>query len=592
MTTLPPAAWFGGNNLVRAREHAAALRDLGAIVYELDTTAAYAKDWVRLDQQKRDLIDFGADALIGTPHAGYAVQPFTRTETNGRPGGWTPNLLIDELELPLVAFWDHALTQAAHYVLRPYPEDVHDSRDGALQTLRGLFSHPNIAHFFPDSGHALELSRLGLGSFGEDSWYVQAIGRAFMHADPHLVADNRFDNDVAFFGNVYLAAAKQISYASDPAVGQLRERAREICANDLRASNYQAYLLATAELEIVERERLRLVPDQSFYWRFLFEELSHFVNGEERLRRMQACGKPVVFFGNFNDPDSNAMMPPTILLRGVLPYGSRLAESFRRSRVTVDVANGAFVNGFSVKLVDCFAAGGFALTSHKNDLTRAFGPVADEICYDDAKEFADKLDFFLGHDRRRRELSREIGDIARQNYSAEALFAQTLPTALERIRGRIVRRKRKLFGSSDTALVMLATIDLGGLSTELHWLGARIFHGNPAIIETTNTPWGYSARLPLARLRLGYRGNGNPLLWQVDAEIYTGEVGLGLIDSDALITERLLNAADGRKVIYLPASTNTADLLVRNGSTKEVSRIAIHAVRLVQSGNGHSSSRI
>ena len=43
-TTLPPAGWFGGNNLVRAREHATALRELGAAVYEFDTAAVYAND--------------------------------------------------------------------------------------------------------------------------------------------------------------------------------------------------------------------------------------------------------------------------------------------------------------------------------------------------------------------------------------------------------------------------------------------------------------------------------------------------------------------------------------------------------------------
>jgi hypothetical protein len=44
------------------------------------------------------------------------------------------------------------------------------------------------------------------------------------------------------------------------------------------------------------------------------------------------------------------------------------------------------------------------------------------------------LDFFLGQDRKRREVSRDIGAVVRRKYSAEALFARTLPKALERIK--------------------------------------------------------------------------------------------------------------------------------------------------------------
>ena len=172
------------------------------------------------------------------------------------------------------------------------------SQDGALQTLRNLFSHPKIAHFFPDTGHAQELNRLGLGSFGEDTWYVQGIGRALTYADRELDLrqTGSFDNHVAFFGNIYLAAAKEISYGRDSTIIRLREQVREICASDPRLSTYHAYCLAIAALEPSERERLRLVPNQTFYWRFLYDELSHFMNGEDRLCPLAGVRESLSFF--------------------------------------------------------------------------------------------------------------------------------------------------------------------------------------------------------------------------------------------------------------------------------------------------------
>ena len=344
------------------------------------------------------------------------------------------NLFLDELELPVILFWDHALTQAADYWLHPLPETPFDSQGGAREALRSLFGHPNTAHFFPDSGHALELSKLGIGSFREDTWYVQSVGRAFANSGLKTDDVQSFDDEVAFFGNIYLAGATRIPYVANAALARLREQAQASCAADWRLSSYYAYLNAIAVLEPDKRAELRLVPDQSFFWRFLKDELSLFMNGEERLRVLRSCGRDVAYFGNFNDANSNALMAGKYLLRGTLPYDRRLAEAFLRTRVTIDVVNAPFINGFSVKLVACFAAGGFVLTNRKTDIVRAFGPLADEICYADRDELVGKLEFFLGHDRRRLEVSREIGAMVRDKYTGEALFAQIVPMAIERLK--------------------------------------------------------------------------------------------------------------------------------------------------------------
>ena len=431
VATLPPEHFFGGNNLQTAREQIEALRNLGAVVYEFDTAAIYSNDWFRIDQQQRAIVEFRPDAAISTPHAGYLIEEYFDPKL---PRTSARNFFIEELELPVVLFWDHAITQAARYLLRPWPNRPCESEVGARQRLRNLFTHPNIVHFFPDSGQAEELGRLEIGSFNDDSWYVQAMGKAFAESGSRAEDGEHFDEEVAFFGNIYLSASDRIPYAADPVLAWVRNQARGSCAADWRLSAWHAYLQSISALEPHEKAALRLVPDQSFFWRFLHDELSYFKNGEDRLRILQLCGKEIAFFGNFNDSNSNALMPRKFRLRGVLPYSSALADAFRRTRVTIDVANAAFINGFSVKLMVCFAAGGLALTNRKTDIARAIGPLADEICYKDADDLAGKLDVFLGNDGKRREVSRAIGAIMRRAYSAEALFARTLPLALERIK--------------------------------------------------------------------------------------------------------------------------------------------------------------
>jgi hypothetical protein len=410
------------------------LRDLGAVIYEFDTAAIYSNDKTKIAQQKSAIIEFRPNVAVGTPHAGYLVQGGQLSDYDNPSLDRSKNLFIDELRLPVVLYWDHALTQAASYLLKPWPRGPDESQPGSLGTLRKLFAHPNIVHFFPDSGHAQELTRLGLGAFNEDTWYVQGVLKTFMGACPRNDEGHGFDNEVAFFGNLYLAASSKIPYAGDMALIQVRDRVKMASSADWQLSPCEAYFQAIADLGWDARLGMRLIPDHTLFWRFLFDELSLFNNGHNRLRMLQSCDREIAFFGNFNDPETNQLMEKDFRLCGALPYDASLAEAMRRTRVTIDIVHAAFMNGFSLKLMECFGAGGFALTNHRKDMERALGPLAVEICCDSAEAFAAKVEFFLVHSRRRVELSQEIGELVRRNYSAEALFARTLPKAVDRLK--------------------------------------------------------------------------------------------------------------------------------------------------------------
>jgi spore maturation protein CgeB len=101
------------------------------------------------------------------------------------------------------------------------------------------------------------------------------------------------------------------------------------------------------------------------------------------------------------------------------------------------VVNSPFINGFSPKLLECFAAGGFMLTTRKADIIRSFGDLADAISYSKADELAEKVDYYLSHDLERRDVTREMQEIIRRDHTAAALYRRTLPQALERLRVRI-----------------------------------------------------------------------------------------------------------------------------------------------------------
>jgi hypothetical protein len=190
-------------------------------------------------------------------------------------------------------------------------------------------------------------------------------------------------------------------------------------------------------LSPAQRSDLRLRPDESFYWRFLFDELSVVANGERRLQVALECGRPLTYFGGFADPETRAIVSGAgcKLAEEYLPFGQPLAAAYQGQALAIDVANAPYINGFSTKVFSCFAAGGFMLTSRKADLAGALGDLAEAIMFSSAEELSAKANHFLDAEHERRDLTREIQAVIREKFTASALYARTVPKALSALKG-------------------------------------------------------------------------------------------------------------------------------------------------------------
>jgi len=429
VATLPPREWFGGVDFARARDQVAALIELGASVYEFDVTAVYAPDRSEFQAQIDGIRAFKPDAVIGTPHAGYAVQSVTTNTETGRPR----NIFFDQLELPTVLYWDHFLTQAPYYIIHPWPRTPSESVAGSFDQLRKLLAHPRTVHFFPDSGHIDELRTLGLATVDDQSWFVTAVSMEFIsHGRCSFRILRKWENDLAFFGNIYLTASKERPYDSEPVIREMRDQALAACAANWDLPPYHAYRDV-----MTGRSMPWLNLDQSFYWRFLYDELSYIANAEHRLRILTASKRPVSFFGGFADPEAQVEIARAgCVPRGSVPFGEELASAYERTRITLDVVNSPFIAGFSPKLLECFASGGFCLTTRRADIKRTFGDLGETIGFSNAAELAAKIDNYLANGRERRKVSREIRKIIQRNHTAAALFTRSLPGALARLGSR------------------------------------------------------------------------------------------------------------------------------------------------------------
>jgi hypothetical protein len=427
--TIPPRHFFGGVDATRAVDTSAALRRLGAAVFEFETDAAYRSDQEALRGQIDDLRAFKPDTLISASQAGYVLQAGQSDRGSGRLFQ-SSNFFLDIQDLRIIMYWDHIIPQMPRYLINRWPHKPSDSGEGVVDRMRGIMNHPRMAHFIPDSGHILELQKMQVMP-SADTLMVTSIPRVYLESGDRFFGREP-QNEVAFFGNLYLASAGSVDYGHEAATGAIRKRALNALEMDWRLAPYHGYVDAIEAASHESSADLRLHRDQSFYWRFLFDELSVVANGALRFRKLNALGRPILYFGGFADTESRDV----VAAAGWTPceiasYGAALASQYSNVSVSIDVVNAPFIAGFSPKLFECYAAGGFMLTSRCTDLAKAIGDLADLITFSSAEELRTKVDWYLGRPHERQQITREIREIVRREYMAQSLLARTIPMALD-----------------------------------------------------------------------------------------------------------------------------------------------------------------
>jgi hypothetical protein len=428
--TLPPRHFFGGVDRFRAIDSAEALRRLGAIVFEFETDAAYGGDQEVLARQIESLKGFQADALVSASQAGYILQAgmYDRGSDNLFH---SHNIFFDVPGLRMIMYWDHIIPQMTRFIINRWPGQPSDSGEGVLSRMRDIMRHPRMAHFIPDSGHVLQLQKMQVVSSATDYSMVTNIPRVFLESGDQN-SSRVPTHQIAFFGNLYLAAATKIDYGEHAAIEKVRDRALSALQNDWSLAPFYAYADAIEATDHAVRTQFHLYEDESFYWRFLFDELSVVANGEPRFRKINSLGRPICYFGGFADMESRgAAAAAGWTVRETAPYGAALADLYSSVCVSIDVVNAPFIAGFSPKLFECYAAGGFMLTSQCGDLAKAIGDLADLISFSSAEELRSKVDWYLARPHERQQVTREIREIVRREHMAESLLMRTIPIALD-----------------------------------------------------------------------------------------------------------------------------------------------------------------
>jgi Glycosyl transferases group 1 len=418
--TTPPDDWFYGIAADLAAIYRAGLTRLGVEVYEVPVEAFFPADPARIDRIADELRAFAPELALGLSHGTYAL--ICRVP-HGRRGSL--NLFTDLLDLPTVCLWDHAPLDLADQVLGPPPADPSGSERGALAELRRALDHPRVIHWSRDAGQSRLMTELRLA----------APERTIATATPALPPYSRSAvapsaAGAAFVGHVY----QEPPQFARPILAGLADETIAAWDGKRQPSLWSVLADRIAALPDDGRRRLHLTPDETFFWGFAHRLILHEAQTHARLAALGATGVTVSCVGNL-DPSRPGTPPNLVAASGEVPFQRGLPEALSRYELVVDVLNPGFIEGYSTKVVQGFAAGGFVLADRTAGFVERFGEAGEAATWTDHADLAAKVELYLS----RPALRGEVGDAIRDQLVA----AHTLDAVL----GEVLERAASLRGS-------------------------------------------------------------------------------------------------------------------------------------------------
>lgn len=418
--TSPPLAWFGAVDHKFAADMARELREMGAKLFEIDIARLIARDAAYVAKVVADLRRFQPDIALATPNAGYAI---LCTDLEGR------NILRDVLEIPTLLIWDHGALQFSGLLLRPLPESIEQSHEGCIRRMRAALDHPLFIHYSPDRGHTAVMRELGILVDQPVHQFVHIAFPAYTRPiEETNGAASGGTATVAFAGNIYLDRAKRLKFRENEALAGIEAGMLAGKTAHPDASLWKLLTEEIARLDEPSRRALRLLPDASFFWRFMRDEIVAVGTTEVRLRMLTSLRREVEFHGNFVEPDARVTLSRRYGLRcgKMLDCVTELPALYRNSAIVVDAVHPAYISGTSPKIASCFAAGGLVLFDYRPEFRAAMGDIADSVMYRDTAHLNDLIEDYLDDARKRREIARALQDRVLGGFTFAHLVSQML----------------------------------------------------------------------------------------------------------------------------------------------------------------------
>jgi spore maturation protein CgeB len=206
--------------------------------------------------------------------------------------------------------------------------------------------------------------------------------------------------DLCFVGNSYLEATYKSIEGLDEFFTGLAPFIHGLVKNCLDNADI-------AIEKAVEEELGRRALPQGLNRQKAVYLVKHFAGYLHRKKLVLDCAAAYPDFMVFGDAGWGIDLPIG-RVSGAVGYYKNLSETYQQTKISVDINRIVVRDGFTQRVFDCLAAGGFVITSYKKVVEEFFktsGPGQEIVMFSNEKELRDKIDYFLAHDGERKEIA-------------------------------------------------------------------------------------------------------------------------------------------------------------------------------------------
>lgn len=117
--------------------------------------------------------------------------------------------------------------------------------------------------------------------------------------------------------------------------------------------------------------------------------------------------------------------------RGGCETQSEMPVIFHESRININPTSKAIRSGVPLRVFDIFGCEGFMISNYQTELCELFIPGEDFVYYDSIEQVPELIDYYLAHDKERKEIAHNGYMKVREQYSYELRLNRLLLTAFE-----------------------------------------------------------------------------------------------------------------------------------------------------------------
>lgn len=126
---------------------------------------------------------------------------------------------------------------------------------------------------------------------------------------------------------------------------------------------------------------------------------------------------------------NQAFSAPGIENMGTVDYDYEMPYVFHYSKINLNITLKSIKSGIPLRAIDIMSAGGFLLTNFQSDLLQHFTPGEDFVYYDDLQDLNEKIQYYLTHEKERRQIAKNGQEKIRRYHSFEQHFSEILQLA-------------------------------------------------------------------------------------------------------------------------------------------------------------------